>query len=105
MPGLNELIKVFTGISDEKKMRKLFDEIFTPAERETFEQRWNLLRELQKGTSQREIASMYRLSLCKITRGSKILKNRNSVLSEILDNYKNPPQPPGGGLKSRKIMT
>ncbi len=89
MPGLSELIKVFAEISDEKKMRKLFDEIFTPAERETFEQRWNLLRELQKGTPQREIASRYKLSLCKITRGSKILKNKNSVLSEILDPFKN----------------
>jgi TrpR family trp operon transcriptional repressor len=86
MPGLNELIKVFTEISDEKKMRKLFEEIFTPAERETFEQRWNLLNELQKGTPQREIASKYGLSLCKITRGSKILKDKNSVLSEILEN-------------------
>jgi TrpR family trp operon transcriptional repressor len=84
MPGLSELIKIFSEISDEKKMRKLFEEIFTPAERETFEQRWNLLRELHKGTPQREIASMYKLSLCKITRGSKILKNKNSVLSEIL---------------------
>ncbi len=93
MPGLSELIKVFAEISDEKKMRKLFDEIFTPAERETFEQRWNLLRELQKGTPQREIASRYKLSLCKITRGSKILKNKNSVLSEILNSFQKAPNP------------
>jgi TrpR family trp operon transcriptional repressor len=84
MPGLNDLIKVFAEISDEKKMRKLFEEIFTPAERETFEQRWNILKELHKGTPQREIAAKYGLSLCNITRGSKILKNKNSLISEIV---------------------
>jgi TrpR family trp operon transcriptional repressor len=55
----------------------------TPAELENLELRWQLLRLLAGGVPQREIASRLGISLCKITRGSRILKDRESELAAI----------------------
>jgi len=48
--------------------------------------RWRLLSELHNNKTQRAIAKKYHISLCKITRGSKILKKKNSITKQILDN-------------------
>ncbi len=80
-----ELEKVFAGITDYDEMKAFFEEIFTPKELRDLALRWQLLKELHKGKTQRDIASRYRISLCKITRGSKVLKQRNSSIRRVLD--------------------
>ncbi|MFA6844624.1 MAG: Trp family transcriptional regulator [Sphaerochaetaceae bacterium] len=88
---IDDLIHLFAKTTNENQMYQLFDEIFTPAEQKDLILRWNLLKELYQGTPQREIASKYKISLCKITRGSKILKKPNSfckrILSERFDDH------------------
>ncbi|MBW2632218.1 MAG: transcriptional regulator [Deltaproteobacteria bacterium] len=85
MVSRDELIKIFTEISDFKEMKAFIEEILTPKEIEDFALRWKLLQELHEGSTQRSIASKYGISLCKITRGSKILKKDNSITKKILD--------------------
>lgn len=81
---LNDLVSAFSQINDKKKMRQFIEEIFTPAERRDFSLRWRLMQLLRDGMPQRQIAEALKISLCKITRGSKVLKNHNSVASNIL---------------------
>ena len=88
MKELDELIDVFSRITDKEKMAMLFEELFTPAERDTLRLRWVLLKMLKDGIPQREISSRLGISLCKITRGSKLLKNSESVLNEIFNELK-----------------
>jgi len=85
MDTQQELLTVFTKITDPQEMEVFFREIFTPKELETLVLRWQLLKDLYEGQSQRSIAAKHRISLCKITRGSKILKKENSVTKRILD--------------------
>ncbi|HOS97548.1 MAG TPA: Trp family transcriptional regulator [Deltaproteobacteria bacterium] len=80
-----ELEKVFAGITDYDEMKTFFEEIFTPKELRDLALRWQLLKELHEGKTQRDIAARYRISLCKITRGSKVLKKRNSSVRRVLD--------------------
>lgn len=87
MNSHEELIKVFAEINDQEEMKALFQEIFTPREIEDFYLRWELLKDLYRGETQRSIAAKHRISLCKITRGSKILKNKNSIILKLLDKY------------------
>ena len=82
--NLSEIIEIFTDVTDKKDMRRLFEDVFTDAERTDVAKRWYLLKELYKGTAQRKIACDMGVSLCKITRGSKILKNDRSIIREIL---------------------
>jgi TrpR family transcriptional regulator, trp operon repressor len=81
----HELERVFTEITDFQEMKSFFQEIFTPKELRDLVLRWQLLKDLHDGMTQRSIASRYHISLCKITRGSKVLKKRNSTTRKILD--------------------
>lgn len=80
-----ELLKVIASLETQEEMNLFFVEIFTPAELDDISLRWKLLKDLHKGVTQRKIAKKYGISLCKITRGSKILKNKDSVVLKILD--------------------
>jgi TrpR family transcriptional regulator, trp operon repressor len=80
-----ELIDVFALTSDRKAMEVLFREIFTPSEIDTLTLRWQLLKDLYEGKTQRKIATEHKISLCKITRGSKLLKARGSYIKKVLD--------------------
>ena len=81
----HELEKVFAEIMDYQEIITLFEEIFTEKELRDLTLRWQLLKELYEGKTQRSIALRYRISLCKITRGSKVLKKKGSTVKKILD--------------------
>jgi len=81
----NEIYRVFSEIDDSSTMRKFFEEIFTPAEIQDVALRWRLMKMLHNRVPQRQIAADLSISLCKITRGSKVLKKRKSVSKKILE--------------------
>jgi TrpR family trp operon transcriptional repressor len=87
MKDLEELIEVFTRVERTEKMQKLFEELFTMKEKYDFALRWRLLKDLNRKIPQREIAQNLGISLCKITRGSKILKSEDSVVKELIQEY------------------
>jgi len=66
-------------------MIKLMNELLTKSEISDLTLRWNLLCMLSEGLSQREIAAKLGVSLCKITRGAKILKDDKGVVKKIFD--------------------
>ena len=82
-----ELIDIFVRTKDRKEMEVLFREIFTPSEIDTLTLRWQLLKDLYEGKTQRKIAADHKISLCKITRGSKLLKAEDSYLKKVLDRF------------------
>ncbi|MBF0573327.1 MAG: transcriptional regulator [Desulfamplus sp.] len=79
------LLEAIISIDDIDDLKSFFDEMLTQGELEDLSLRWKLLKELQSGMTQRKIAEKYGISLCKITRGSKILKKENSVVLKILN--------------------
>ena len=81
----NEIVEIFSQISDPVMMEKFFSEILTPKEIKDIKLRWELIKMVNYGLPQREIASRLHISLCKITRGSKILKVKDSITNKILN--------------------
>lgn len=86
MDNLQEIIDIFAETTDKNEMRKLFSELFTASEEKDIAKRWYIMKELYKGTPQRHIAQDMEVSLCKITRGSRILKDEESAFRKILGN-------------------
>lgn len=80
-----ELLQVISSIRDLDELNRFFQDIFTPAELDDISLRWKLLKDLHQGMTQRKIAEKYGISLCKITRGSKVLKQKGSVVLKVLD--------------------
>ncbi len=81
----NELLDAILVIRDRDELNRFLDELFTPAELDAISLRWKLLKDLHKGMTQRKIAEKYRISLCKITRGSRVLKKKDSAIVKILN--------------------
>ena len=85
MSTADDIIRVFCEINDVKTMKRLFEELFNSAEFKDITLRWRLMKMLHNRVPQRQIASRLGVSLCKITRGSKVLKARGSVAKRILN--------------------
>lgn len=83
--GLEEVLHAITVCKDEELLKDFFDCLFTKAELIDIGKRWLLVKEIEKGTTQREIAKMFKMSLCKITRGSRELKKEGSAFKRIFD--------------------
>ena len=70
-------------------INEFFGCLFTAAELKDFSNRWHLVKELDAGTTQREIARKYGMSLCNITRGSREMKKADSAFRKVLEILKN----------------
>lgn len=81
----SEIVEIFAQIDDCEEMNRLFGELLTTKEVADLTLRWQLLKELHAGETQRSIAARHHISLCKITRGSKLLKDNKSIVKNLLD--------------------
>lgn len=84
MNRINEMARVLAEIDDPKLIENFLNSILTPGEAKDISSRWELVKRLDMGMSQRTIAKELHLSLCKITRGSKELKKKNSALKQVI---------------------
>jgi TrpR family trp operon transcriptional repressor len=80
-----ELIEALCRIRDEDTMRRLLSEVLTPSEFDALNLRWELMKRLNQGETQRAVAVELGISLCKITRGAKIVHDPDSVSSHLLN--------------------
>ena len=81
----DEIVDVFSAISDPAQMNRFLGEILTDTERRDLGLRWKLMQMLHSGKPQREVAAKLGISLCKITRGSRVLKRRGSVCRSVIE--------------------
>ncbi len=79
-----ELASLLAAVDDPATLERLFDDLFTRAELHDLVLRWRLLKMLHAGVPQRVIAETLGVSLCKITRGSRVLKQQDAVVTRLL---------------------
>ena len=90
MPEIREISRILADITSSDDIEKFLYEILTDNERRDLSLRWELMKKLYNGIPQRSIAAELGISLCKITRGSKILKSADSVTGKILADLTGP---------------
>ncbi|MCR4881189.1 MAG: trp operon repressor [bacterium] len=84
MNSIQEIAKAIHKLKTDKEICNFLLEILTETEVETLSKRWQILELLNAGMTQREISKELNVSLCKVTRGSKILKNKKSTIAKNL---------------------
>jgi TrpR family trp operon transcriptional repressor len=84
MDNLKEISRILAELDDARSIEKFLLSILTENEIKNLASRWEIVKRIDQGISQRKIASDLGLSLCKITRGSRVLKESNSILKKIL---------------------
>ena len=83
--NINEMTSVLAGTNNSKEIRQFLESILTPKELHDIGLRWELVKRLDRGETQRKIAKELHLSLCKITRGSRELKKKDAILKKFID--------------------
>lgn len=84
MNCLSDIAHAIMLLENEAELCEFLEELMTPAEIEALSKRWRILKMLSEGKSQRDIANKLQVSLCKVTRGSKIIKKDGNVVSKVL---------------------
>lgn len=84
--GRDDLLEILLSINSKEELESFIDDILTEKEVEDVVQRYLLMDDLYRGKSQRDIASDRSMSLCKITRGSKMLKKKNGFMRQFFSN-------------------
>ena len=95
--AIDQISAVLAKIDDRKLIRDFLICILTGYEIKEIAGRWELVKLLHGGMSQRKIADRLGMSLCKITRGSKELKKKGSAFKAVLEDYVG-----SGGSKTKK---
>jgi TrpR family trp operon transcriptional repressor len=75
-----ELTTLLTSIPSSEAMDKFLDDLLTPAEYEEIAKRWQIVKLLQAGVPQREIAKQLNVGIATVTRGSRMLQQSSSGL-------------------------
>lgn len=82
--ALERLVAAIHKLETPEETVAFLEELLTASELRDVVLRWVLLERLVEGVSQRKIAKDLKISLCKITRGSRILKDSDSVAARLL---------------------
>jgi TrpR family trp operon transcriptional repressor len=82
--NFRELAQLLAKAREGELIESFLRCLLTPAETADIAARWALVKALEQGIPQREIAKTLGLSLCKITRGSRELKKPDSAFERIL---------------------
>ena len=87
MENITVIAHILSKIKDAQLIEEFLGSILTKTELKNVSSRWEIIKLLNEGVSQRKIATALHMSLCKITRGSRELKKKNSALKRILHNF------------------
>ena len=77
--GITNLI---LKLNSQEEAQAFLKEMLSEAEMSALSKRWRILSMLAEGRTQRDIVKELKVSLCKVTRGSKLLKDKNSVITK-----------------------
>ena len=87
MQSIEELSILLSKMS-QKEINNFLHEILTDSEISDLSKRWRILKLLDRNFTQRDVAKELGVSLCKVTRGAKILKNSNAITRKMIKEMK-----------------
>lgn len=90
--NIEEITNFILKLNSQEEAQAFLKEMLSEAEMSALFKRWRILSMLAEGRTQRDIVKELKVSLCKVTRGSKLLKDKNSVITKYFmenSNYGN----------------
>ena len=78
-----ELHALMASIKNKKEAEELLTSLLTPMEYDEIVRRWQIIKGLIEGESQRSIRDRLKISIATVTRGSRELKYGNQSLQKF----------------------
>ena len=85
MNEIREIAELLSKMESADEIFAFLKEILTESELSVLSKRWRILKMLSEGKTQRDIAKELSVSLCKVTRGSKICKSPNAIVNKLIN--------------------
>ena len=89
-----DLHTLFVHVRNQREAEMLLEDLLTPRERSSLAERWQVVQALASGMKQRDIKKKFRISMSKITRGSRALRHGSGGFTLFLRRLKNLPRKP-----------
>lgn len=83
--NIEEISDIILDLNSKDEIQQFLSELLTDTEISTLSKRWRILKMLSQNLTQREISKELNVSLCKVTRGAKILKDKNAIVTRLLN--------------------
>lgn len=81
-----ELVNILSKLStDTKKLNNFLLDILTPVEYKEIAMRWQIVKQLEQGTSQRNIASDLEVGIATVSRGSRQMSEGSGGFKKALE--------------------
>jgi TrpR family transcriptional regulator, trp operon repressor len=100
--SMREIARALAASGDPHVILHFLESLLTTNELSEIASRWELVKRLEQGQSQRQIARQLGLSLCKITRGSRELKKKDSPFKRMIDSLEKQKPGKNAALKIKK---
>ena len=91
-----QLLQALCSIADPAEMRRVLADLLTRSEYAALQKRWAILCLLRDRVPQREIARRIDGSLCNVTRGARLLHDKNCASARLMDRLDSGAAPNGG---------
>lgn len=85
---VDDLAELLSRTHSKQELAIFLDGLLTPAEIEGIHLRWELLKLLAGGMTQREIVTKLGICLGKISRGSRLLKYGNPEFAAMVERFR-----------------
>ena len=82
-----ELEGVLLGVKSKKFLHEVLIDLLSPSEYKDLALRWQVMKMLYRGYSQREIRNKLRVSIGMVTRGSRELQNKKGGFAALLKKH------------------
>ena len=81
----SHLLNALCSIQDPVEMQRVLSDLLTRSEIAALQKRWAILCLLREGMPQREIARRIGGSLCNVTRGARLLRDKSCASATLMD--------------------
>ena len=84
-----ELFEVIRRIANDRGLLKeFFEDILTPAEYKEIGKRWQIVKQLAAGRSQRDVAKNLHTGIATVTRGSREMLDKQGGFQKVLSKFR-----------------
>jgi TrpR family trp operon transcriptional repressor len=80
----SQLLRALCTIADPAEMRRVLGDLLTRSEMVALQKRWAILCHLREGIPQREVARRIGGSLCNVTRGARLLRDKSCASAALM---------------------